>query len=490
MINVESRSPQALLDMEQDLRLLKEAIISLIQLQQAEIAHDQSPQRRLNIELLVETLEELSDLKSTSMMPANRQAAFDLVRRTYRLHAALNTADWWTSPGGNLPIREFGNGQPEREGYMRSSGCEEMTEYASFFAREFFNIVADQPESFFEITSSGMSAFQFCLTFCATFRIEPGKIAWHRGVYSELSELTMAMFPKSREVSAAQVYEQISIGEIDLFILEPNNNWPLGPSVCISSLLEAIASRSTFRPFFLIVDQTHCGPFLKHTLLMNQGVLRNTILFLFGSHIKYHQIGLDIANAGYVLVLGRLLAFKKYFNILTFLRQALNIRPAVTILKSLPRIPVQAILEWMNRINRNTEIYLNILSELPKSLPGTLIFSIRNEVESILVDSSWYGGLIFIQLSGHDTFESYDVTLRAILEHTNGESFGVGMSFGFPRTRLSIARDYVTQRIDNCALRIAIGADNLDQVVSDANYLKTILQQMGSRCRVAEGHWV
>lgn len=461
-----ARAQAKVSDVDRDLELLTEALERLEDIGGQPRTHGQDPAQHVH-----DALSHIEDLRGRPLDESERAAAFDLVRRTHRLHAGLSTADWWTSPGGNERVREVGMAQLEREAYMRSKGSAAVAHFEEEFMQNYFGISLGEPERSCIITSSGMSAFHLALMFCAAFRLDPARVGWHRGVYSEMPLLARSVFPGSNEVPAGELGERVTSGAVDLLIVEPNNNWPPGASVRLDNLIDSARARKTLRPFFLIFDQTHSGPFLRHELLIGDDMPPNVVVFLVGSHLKYHQIGLDVAHAGYLLVAGRILGFRKYAEHLDFLRQAMTVAPNPTVVRSLPRLSRQSIRDWMWRIGRNAGIYLDVLGELQERLPGMEVLSIRNKVETKLIDPSWMGGLLFVRIRGSETFETCDELLREFLAMPDRPAFGVGTSFGFPHSRLSVAQDWVTGRADNCALRIAVGAEDVERARAGAEYL-------------------
>ncbi|WP_159881051.1 hypothetical protein [Paenibacillus puerhi] len=397
---------------------------------------------------------------------------YDIRTLNKQLGAVVAGSDWQApckklQPSGPDVPEEAGFTQEEQNTYRRSYGSETVKDYEEASISAYYSLTADlRQRSVGFLTTSGMKALELALAGYRSLTQEALPFYFQRGFYGEGCELARLLLSSPVELDPSQIYEKVENGDpIGCLLVDPGVCWPVRPAVDLDRLMDALSRHRQSQPLYVIVDRTLttiANPLFEryaHTLPPH------IVLISVESGIKYMQYGLDIANAGYMVAVGKPLEREAEREKWVTLLALLDAGADPLTVRQLQAPDIGRLTVRLSRLNRNAcwmDAFL--VHALSEGKVTACYRSVEPSDQYRIGGRRWIGSLFYVQLPGIRSEREYQSWIdRFIVSAPEEAHFVSGGSFGFDTFRMNAVGDATGTET---ALRISVGREPLGRLMT------------------------
>ncbi|SDD31228.1 hypothetical protein SAMN02799630_02739 [Paenibacillus sp. UNCCL117] len=398
-----------------------------------------------------------------------------------QLGAVVAGSDWqspckrFKSSDPDVP-REAGYTQEEQNTYRRSYGSEAVKDYEAASLRAYYAMSAEARRRCVGfLTTSGMKALELALAAYRSFTGEALPAYLQQGFYGEGVELARLLLNRPTELEPQEMYAKVERNEpIGCLLVDPGMCWPVRPPVDLGRLMEGLCRHRQEEPLYVIVDRTlttAANPlFAKYADRLPPHV----VLISVESGIKYMQLGMELANTGFMVAAGRQLEQEAQRQSWVTLLALLDAGADPLTVRQLPVPDQERLTARLSRLNRNAYWVDAFLTHLMREGKITAYQrSVEPSDQYLIEGRRWMGSLFYIQLPGCRSERDYQAWVDAFVAGAPEEAhFVSGGSFGFDTFRMNAVAGELGLE---AALRVSVGREPIGQLLSRLVYLFTRL---------------
>lgn len=400
------------------------------------------------------------------------------IRTLYKqLGATVAGSDWQSpckrlkNPPPDVP-EEAGFAQEEQGTYMRSYGSETVKDYEEASLAAFYSLSADiHKQSVGFLTTSGMKALELALVAYKSFTSETLPFYYQKGFYCEGVDLAKTLMNTPLELDPEEIYKKLEANKpIGCLLVDPGMCWPVRPAVDLARLFEGLSRHKQSQPLYVIVDRTLTS--VANPLFERYAVRLppHVVLISVESGIKYMQYGLDLANVGYLVAVGRPLKSESHRDKWVALLSLLDAGADPLTVRQLPTPDLKRLTARLSRLNRNAYWMDAFLRHMVREGKAAAFYrSVEPSPQYVLNGRHWMGSVFYIQLPGNRSEQEYQGWIDAfVVSAPEEDHFVSGGSFGFDTFRMNAVCDATGK--EN-ALRVSVGRDPLGQLLLKFKYM-------------------
>jgi hypothetical protein len=400
------------------------------------------------------------------------------IRTLYKQLGAVVAGSDWQSPCKRLKDspqavpQEAGFPQEEQGTYMRSYGSETVKDHEEASMKAFYSLSEHlSKRSVGFLTTSGMKALELALVAYKSFTREALPFYCQRGFYGEGIDLARILLSNPLELISADICELVESNKpIGGLLVDPGLSWPVRPAMDLARLFAGLSHHKQNEPLYVIVDRTFTSAanplFERYSDLLPPHV----VLISVESGIKYMQYGLDLANVGYLVALGRSMENNSHKEKWIGLLSLLDAGAEPVTARQLPTPDSRRLETRLSRLNRNAywmDAFLTFMASEGKI--AAFYRSVDPSPQLMLDKRQWMGSVFYIQFPGNYSEQDYqDWIDRFVKLSPQEEHFVSGGSFGFDTFRMNAVCD--ADGKEN-ALRVSVGRDPLGQFLLKLKYM-------------------
>lgn len=407
------------------------------------------------------------------------------IRTLYKqLGATVAGSDWQSpckrlkNPPPDIP-EETGFAQEEQGTYMRSYGSETVKEYEEASLVALYSLSADmRKQSVGFLTTSGMKALELALVAYKSFTRETLPFYYQKNFYCEGVDLAKSLLNTSLELDPAEIYTKVEANmPIGCLLVDPGMCWPVRPAVDLARLFEGLARHKQSQPLYVIVDRTLTSVANPLFERYAHRLPSHVLLISVESGIKYMQYGLEFANVGYLVAVGRTMKHELHREKWVALLSLLDAGADPLTVHQLPAPDLNRLTTRLSRLNRNAywmDAFLRYLAREGKI--AAFYRSVEPSPQYELNGRYWIGSVFYIQIHGYCSEQEYQTWIDAIVLSAPEEvHFVSGGSFGFDTFRMNAVGDASGKET---ALRVSVGRDPLGQLLLKLNYMYSYMERV------------
>ncbi|MBP1155711.1 MULTISPECIES: hypothetical protein [unclassified Paenibacillus] len=405
------------------------------------------------------------------------------IRTLFKQLGAIVAGSDWQSPCKRLKNpppdvpEEAGFAQEEQGTYMRSYGSETVKEYEEASLAAFYSLSADiRKQSVGFLTTSGMKALELALIAYKTFTRETLPFYYQKGFYCEGVDLAKTLMITPLELDPAEIYMEVEANKpIGCLLVDPGMCWPVRPAVDLARLFEGLSCHKQSQPLYVIVDRTLTSVANPLFERYADRLPPHVVLISVESGIKYMQYGLELANVGYLVAVGRTLRSESHREKWVALLSLLDAGADPLTVRQLPAPDLKRLTARLSRLNRNAYWMDAFLSHMAREGKVAAFYrSVEPSSQYDLNGRNWIGSVFYIQLPGHRSEQEYQAWIDDFVVSSPEEvHFVSGGSFGFDTFRMNAVGDVSGK--EN-ALRVSVGRDPLGQLLLKLKYMYSYVQ--------------